>query len=45
MIDEDQDVKKPSNNNVPAKPTKKEDDQYLQDYDDDFDDFSPDKEG
>jgi hypothetical protein len=35
-------VKKPANN-VPAKPTKKEDDQYLQDYDEDFDDLSPDK--
>ena len=36
-------MKKPSNN-VPAKPTKKEDDdQYLQDYDEDFDDLSPDK--
>jgi hypothetical protein len=45
LIDEDQDVKKPSNNNPQSKPTKKEDDQYLQDYDDDFDDFSPDKEG
>lgn len=43
MIDEEEEVKRPPAISIPSK-NKKNEDQYVQDYDDDFDDFSPEKE-